>query len=116
MAGLGSFRMDASGALALVRTAQDELVEVRDAPDKGAGAVGCFARLPCVFRCCAQLVFLPSSNLVMYLALCCCCCCYCCCCCDVAPRGCRLPPRTFLGSYAGRLVDLRQKDRVERLR
>ena len=61
--------MDASGALALVRTAQDELVEVRDAPDKGAGAVGCFARLPCVFRCCAQLVFLPSSNLVMYLAL-----------------------------------------------
>ena len=39
--------MEEASALALVRNARDELVEVRDAPSKGAGAVGCFARLPC---------------------------------------------------------------------
>jgi hypothetical protein len=40
--------MELDGALALVRSAKDELVVVRDAPAKGAGAVGCFARSPCV--------------------------------------------------------------------
>lgn len=49
--------MEETSALALVRNAHDELVEVRDAPDKGAGAVGCFARLPCAPICCGHFVF-----------------------------------------------------------
>lgn len=109
--------MEASDALALVRSARDDLVEVRDAPDKGAGVVGCFARLPCVSRCCAQRV--PRR-----LQICCArganaaagCCYWAGAAATLSPRVSRLPPRTFLGSYAGRLVDLRRKDRVERLR
>lgn len=37
--------MEETTALQLARDAQDELVEVRNVPAKGAGAVGCFARL-----------------------------------------------------------------------
>ena len=56
--------MEEAAALALVQCAQDELLQVRDAPAKGAGAVGCFARLACVAHQCSSCFHQDEAGLL----------------------------------------------------